>query len=902
MYLTLFRIFASLYPTDLRLEYGTEMELLLSNRLGEATGSVQRSRILALAIIDLIRDSTAARFSRDPRGRYHHIHSNRARTMIENLLQDLRFSLRSLSKTPGFTAIAVTTLALGIGANTAIFSVVRSVLLRPLPYANQDRIVSIWNARDDTDLSTYSKPTWLSEPELLDYRAAEALQEVAVYDYGDAIITGEQSPERVTAGVLEAGVLRILGVQPELGRWFDDEENLPGGNTSVILGHSIWENRLGADRSILGQSLIVNGRPRTIVGVMPASFRLPTDFADENKAQLFIPIELDRADPAGRGSHYLYGIGLLAEGASVDQASAQLESITQRLTDEGHYNPERGFRAFAMPIRRQIVGDVEPAMLILLGAVGFVLLIACTNVANLLLARTQARSREFALRNALGASGGRIAAQQLVESVVLATFGGLLGMLVSIGGLNSIAALNPQSIPRFNAVGVDGVVLGFTLVVSLLTGLLFGIVPAINAVKPDLVASLKEGTRGAGASRGADRLRKSLVISQVAFAVLLTTGGALMARSFWKLMSTDAGFRTERVMTMQLYLPSNDYQTGEQITRFYRQLLDRLRATPGMENVGLARNIPLNEEIGTWTITAEDVTPPPSGNFSGEWQVISAGYAEAMGVGLRSGRFFEDFDTEGQTPVAMVNARLAEAIWPDEEAVGKRFRLGGQDSERRLLTIVGVVENVRHNDLTKSAEPKFYVPFEQWTGNSGSSARRGMHVVAKAQTNPLALVGAVRSEVNALDSNLPLSQVQTYDDIRSRVMSESRLVMALLAGFAGLALLIAAIGVYGVISYSVVQRIPEIGVRLALGASAPAMLRMVIGQGLAVVAAGIVLGSVAAAALGRTLTSMLYQVEPLDPVTFSVVPLLLLLVAIVASVVPAVRAAGVDPMEALRYE
>src|SRR5687767_11928246 len=613
---------------------------------------------------------------------------------METLLQDVRYAVRRFHSNAGFTIIAVLTLALGIGANTAIFSVLRSVLLRPLPYAEPERVAMVWNSW------TGWEETWLSEPEVLEYRAgAPSIEHLAAYSTGTANITGEGEPERVASANLTANIFAALGVRTVVGRGFVEEEDRPGADPVAVLSYDLWQRRFGGT-NVLGRTVRINGAPRTVVGVLAPGVRLPLEFEAERPAEIWVPLQLNLDSLGARGSHYLYGVARLRAGVTLERANSELAAVTRGWVEDGTVPAEANFTAFARKIDDVVFGDVRPALLILGGAVGFVLLIACANVANLLLARGDGRRRELAIRASLGAARRRLVTQLLTESVLLALTGAVAGVLLAYLGLRGLVALNPIGIPRVGGVTIDVTVLGFTLLLAVATGLAFGVVPALQlsaGARRDaarMTALLKEGGRTT-VGRARHRFRQSLVIAELALSVVLVIGAGLLIRSFIELRRIELGYDPQDVLTLRLALPGTDYPEPKQVVGFYRELQRRVDALPGVQRAGFVRLLPLTGMIGDWSITIEGREPIPNENPHGDWQVVTPGYFEAMGLELVAGRFLEPGDHENGLPAVVINETMAKTYWPDGSALGRRFRQG--PPERPMFTIVGIVRDVRHN-------------------------------------------------------------------------------------------------------------------------------------------------------------------------------------------------------------
>ena len=815
---------------------------------------------------------------------------------MDTLLHDLRYATRSLLRSPGFALVAILTLALGIGANTTIFTVVRSVILRPLPYAEPDRIVMLWNSWTD------EPKIWLSEPEVLDYQGVSSLEDVAAYAVGEANLTGERDPERVPGAFMTANMLDVLGMQPMLGRGFTPDEAVSEGSQVVVLSHGLWQRRFGGDPGVVGQTIRINGEPNVVLGVMPPDFKLPLDFREARPAQLFVPLELS-ADDAGRGSRYLLAVSRLQPGATLSRARAELNAVVQSWKDKGLIDWAPEFAAVPVPVAEEVTGDVRPALLVLLAAVALVLLIACVNVANLLLARSDGRRREMAVRAAIGAGHGRILRQLLTESFLLALVGGAVGLAGAGVAVQTLVAIAPEGVPRVESLGLDAMVLGFSAAVVLLTGMIFGVVPALEAARPDLAGGLREGGRAATAGGTRQRFRRALVVAEIALSVLLVIGAGLLIRSFAELRNLPLGFQPDGVLTAQLALPSSDYPEESDVVAFYRELTERVQVIPGVERAAAVRLLPLAGEIGDWGIDIEGKAEPSDNTFNADLQIATPGYFEGMGIQLRRGRGIEETDRADALPIVVINRTMAERYFPGEDPIGQRLRLGGDEQGRPWMTVVGTVEDVRHNAVSEEARREMYLPHAQTPTSLGGAPRTLSLVIRTTGTgSPASIAARLREEVARMDPNLPLADVRPLEDIVSAALVQPRFTMVLLAAFAALALVLAAIGIYGVLSYAVAQRTQEIGIRMALGAERGRVLRMVLRQGMTVALLGVGVGLLGAWALARVLASQLYGISPSDPLTFAVVALILVAVALLASFIPARRATRVDPMVALRAD
>jgi len=814
---------------------------------------------------------------------------------LDQFRQDAAVGARALTRAPGFTSAAVLTLALGIGATATIFTVVNAVLLAPLPYAEPGRRVAIWNQWTGFD------KTWISEMEILDYRRlSRTLGEVAAWSSGQANLTGGGEPVRIGYAEVSTNTFRVLGAQALAGRTFADGEDRKGLDRVVVISHRLWQSYFGGEAGVVGRTLQLDGVTRTIVGIMPRGFQLPTDFGEDaaEPTQLWVPLYLDPTT-SDRGNHGYYAAAVLAPGATPAQASAELKAIAAEWTRQGLYPASDNFHSFAVPIEEDVRGAIRPVLLLLSAAVGLLLLIACANVANLLLVRAEGRQREIAVRAALGAAPRRIVAQLLTESFVLAILGMLGGVAIALVGARVIQAVDPTSLPKLGAVAVDARVLAVTALLGIATTMLFGLAPVARASRVHLTESLRDGAVSSTAGAHRHRLRGALVIAETALAVVLVTGAGLMIRSVDALQRVELGFDPANVLTMRVALPEASYEKPEQVVALYERLLARVRSLPGVRFAGVMRSLPLGATIGDWGLMIEGYTPPPGSNAKGDWQVVSAGAIEALGERLVRGRLITDADGADAPPVALINETMARTYWPGQDPIGRRIRQGGPS--RPFVTIVGIVGDVRHNGLEVAIKEKFYRPQAQFSASSGNAVRN-MNLVVKTAGDPMSLVGPIRAEVRALDPNLPIANIRTMDEVVAASMSQPRLAGSVLLLFASLALLLAAIGLYGVLAYVVSERQHEIGIRMAIGADAGDVRRSVLRQGLQLGAMGVVLGAGVSLGIGQLIRGLLHGVSPYDPTTFAVVAGMLLVVAALASWVPARRATRVDPIVALKAE
>lgn len=807
---------------------------------------------------------------------------------MEILWQDIRYGFRMLRKNPGFTAVAVLTLAFGIGANTTIFSVVYGVLLKPLPYSEPGQLVQLradWSG---------SPSTVIGSSTFIEVRAqSQSLACIAAYSGGDMTLTGAGSAQQVVAGAVTADFFPLLGVQPAWGRNFTREEDTPNGPKAAILGHGLWQSRFGGDTDVLGRTITLNEQSYTVVGILPARFQYPEPF------QLWIPLALGETGAAlasyGEGMILLKAIARLKPGVTLSQAQAELRTMAQR---EQPPRPDEAQVVSLVTLHEQVVGDVRGALLVLLGTVALVLLIACANVANLQLARAAARQREVAVRAALGAARWRIVRGLLTESVLLALAGGGLGLLLAFWGVRALGQWSGASLPSMHGIGIDTWVLAFTLGVSVITGLAFGLAPAVQAWRTDVNAALKEEGRGdTGGHR--NRLRHLLVVSEVALALVLLIGAGLLIKSFSRLMEVHPGFRTAGVLTFQVTLTGRE--SAPQIVNFVEQIVERVKALPGVQTAAATDSLPLTDLA---RIGVAEIEGRPPIDFSqverGEVTPVSrptvtCDYFHAMGISVKKGRPFTSQDARPPAGSVIVNEAFERHFFPDESAVGKRIRLMPGPAEARWQTVVGVVSDVRQSGLSRDVMPHVYSPdLEDMDG--------AMSFVVRVTGEPAGLISAVRAVVAEVEPNQALYNVMTMEQRLANTTTSRRLNTVLLGSFAAVALLLAVVGIYGVMSYAVTQRTREIGMRMALGARPGSVMRLVMGQGMRVVLIGAGLGLVGALALARVLRNLLFEVAPTDPATFVCVTLLLSAVALLACYVPARRAARIDPMEALRCE
>jgi putative ABC transport system permease protein len=806
---------------------------------------------------------------------------------METLIQDVRYGFRMLVKSPGFTAVAVLTLALGIGTNTAMFSVINSVLLRSLPFRDSNRVMVVWKTMPNGAPNAFSTPAFLEIRQ-----QGDLLAHLGAFSNISYNLAGKDLPERIAGGKVNFDLFPVLGVQPILGRTFAAEEDHPGAGHAVILSHALWETRFGAAHSILGSVMTLDGAPYTVVGVMPARFHVLSD-----KELFWVPLQLEvaNAQASARSVHWLFGFTRLAPGTSQNLAQSVLDAVASRLKAQDP-TAEGGFGAALQPVGDFVNGNVKPALLLLMGSVGFVMLIACSNVANLLLARGTIRRREISIRTALGAARMRVIRQLLTESVLLSAMGGALGLGLAWAAVKALVAVHPSSIPSVNTIAIDATVLAYTALLCGVVGILFGVAPALEGSRVNVSEALKEGARGS--SGGFGKHRVILVVTETALASILLIGAGLSLKSLWRAESVDPGFNPAGELTFRIAAPSQF--KGEQIPLFYQQVLERVRVLPGVQSAVLARNLPVSGTDPSMPIAIEGTPPPPSQvPVVTRFRAIGPDYFSSLQTSLLGGREFNEHDTTAAPKVAIVSESLAKLYWPKENALGKRLKpelTGGE-----WCTVVGVAADVRHWAADVDIEPTAYYPYTQ-VPEAFLPLLEGSMTVAVRSRNAGGLLSSIRAAVADVDKTVPIYDVKSMEEMVADSGSLRRFGMWLIGAFAALALTLAGLGIYGVMAYSVSQRTREIGIRIALGAQGWNVLRLIMEQGAKLALAGVVVGLVGAIALTRVMTSLLFGVSATDLGTFSVIPFIVLVLILVGCYIPARRATKLDPVVALREE
>jgi predicted permease len=822
---------------------------------------------------------------------------------MRTLIQDVRYAFRGLGRARGFAAVALLSLAIGIGANTAIFSIVNTLLLRPLPYKDADRLAILWNRSPGLGITE----DWFSTAQYFDIKTGHhGFEDVAIAIGGNENVTGDGEPERVGTIHVSSNLLPMLGVNADKGRLFVSSEDVKGSPGTAVLSYGFWVRRYGSDTQVIGKSLTIDGSTYQVIGILPGSFSLPREvlptLGGAEQAEILLPLPLASDAPQNRDHEDYNIVAKLKPGVSLQQAQAELNTITARLRRDypTNYPPNGGLTFGVVPLSEQVVGDSRTALFVLLFAVAFVLLIACANVANLQLSRALARQREIALRMAIGASRVRIARQLITESLLLSLFGGALGILLAFASLKWVRILGPGSIPRLDYITIDARVLLFTLLISIVSGTMFGLVPSLRISLIDIHSTLKEGGRASsdtGAMWGRGRsFRKSLVVSELALSALLLIGAALLIRSFANLQSVSPGFNAKNVLTLELTMNENKYRQAQFVLSTYKQIVEQLERLPGVKYVGAITSLPLSQMFAWGPITVEGRIPPPGENFiNADVRVVTGHYFEAMQIPLREGRLFNESDTKTSPPVGIVDEYMARELWPNQSPLGKRLHNGGITDKDPWITVVGVVGRIKHYTLDSDSRIAIYYPQTQFV-------TREMNVVVRTSGDPAALYSAARKEIQNVDRDLPIFHPVTMDQRVQESLARRRFSMLLLSLFAGLAVALAMIGIYGVVSYVVNQGTREIGIRLALGATPRAILHLVIGRGMALAIPGVIIGLLGSLVFTRVIRDLLFGVSPRDPLTFGVIPVLLVLVALLASYIPARRATLVDPTVSLRSE
>ena len=810
---------------------------------------------------------------------------------METLIKDIRYGIRGLRKRPGFTFVAVLTLALGIGANTAIFSVVNAVLLKPLAFKDPDRLVIVW---EDAAFAGFPRNT-PAPANYYDWKSQNrSFEDMAATASASFNLTGDGDPERVAAHRVSANFFPLLGVQPLLGRPFLQEEDRDGGNKVALLSYQLWQTRYGGAADVVNRNIQMNGEKYTVVGVMPAGFQ----FLDK-EVRLWVPMALEQEQQVNRGAHYLNVVARLKPDVSVTQAQADMSAL---MTNMAHDHPNEMFDgklgAVVLSLREQLVGDSRRPLLVLLVAVAFVLLIACANVAGLLLARAVSRRREIALRIALGASRSRVVRQLLTESLLLATAGGVLGAVLAWWSFGFLQKLVPEALTISTNLHLDLKVLLFAFLISLTTGVVFGLVPALQSAKVDLNETLKQSS---SRTTSTGRLRSSMIVFEVALSIVLLVGAGLLIQTLFHLFNQYSEMQPDRLLTMRTVLPRDTkYKEPAKRTAFYQQVLERVEHLPGVVSAGYSTSVPLGWKGGTSGFYPEGVKDPvPGMTYDANHRQVSSDYLQAMKIPLRQGRYLTRQDNEQSLPVVVVNETMARQYWPGQSAVGRRFKLGDPNEDLPWVEIVGVVGDVRQMGLDEAVKAEMYLPYQQ-VEQQPWFIPRDLAIRTSGETS--SLVGAVRQVIREIDPDQPISNVATMSDLLGEEAGQRRVGMIMLAAFSVLALLLASIGIYGVLAYFVTQHTNEIGVRLALGATPRNILLMIVKRGMGLTLLGISIGLAASFALTRLMTSLLFEVKAVDPLTFLFVPLLLAVAALLACSIPARRAMKVDPLVALRYE
>ncbi|MEM7585598.1 MAG: ABC transporter permease [Acidobacteriota bacterium] len=880
-----------LLPNRVEQEVADEMEHHLAMEIRErVAGGMEPAEARRTALIDF---GGVERFRAEAR-------DVRWGSGWDRLAQDTRYGLRTLRKNPGFAAVAMLTLALGIGASTAVFSLVNAVLMRPLPYGEPENALWIqtsWKGSPNASISP---------AEYLDYRdrLTDVFSAVGVYAFGALNLTGDGEPVRVKTAGLSAAALRALGVEPAIGRSFTESEDLAGAPV-LLLSDALWRQRFAAAPDVVGKELTVNGRRREVIGVMPPNFRLPENLLTGSPAQVLTPLGIDPARVEDRGSHFLSGVARVRDGVTRQQAVAALEALAIAFGREhpDAYTPDEQFMATAIPLEDQVRGPIQGPMRLLMATVAFVLLVTCANVASLVLARADHRERELALRSALGAGRGRLARQMMVESLLLGLAGGLLGVLVAFAVTRGLVAWMPFDLPWLADVGINRRVLLFACMLSLSVGWLFGLFPALGASQARLMEALKEGAKTSQGSMRSQGTRRLLAVGEIALALVLLSGAGLLGRSFGRLIDVDPGFQIRDVATTRINLPQAGYPSNGEVTTFFRELIPRLEALPGVEIAGAVTNLPLATRLGDMNFVIEGRPLPERANPpAADWQTVTPGYFETLGLTLLRGRAIAASDVSASTGVVVINETFAATHWPGGDPLGRRLRLGGRGTQPEVAEVIGVVRDVRHDSLTQRRKPQMYFAHEQFRFWNSGRAATSMSLAVRSSLSLEELRAGVRDTIWSLDASLPLADFRTMSDVRRLSIAVPRFLMSMVASFAGVAFLLAAIGIYGVMAYTVSKRTAEFGIRLALGARPQDLARMILLQGVRLTALGLSIGLASSLVMSHAISDLLYDVHPNDPATLLGVSLLLAIAACVACWRPAHRASRVDPVELLRTE
>ena len=800
---------------------------------------------------------------------------------MPGLRQDLKYGIRMLFKKPGFTAVVVLTLALSISSTTVVFSVVNALLLRSLPYSNPDQLINVWSVFKSNNKAYASAGNFREWQE-----RNQSFQHLAAYDLLKLNLTGGDRPEAIDVALVTANLFPLLGVQPVRGRVFQTEEEQPASNKVAVISDGLWQRRFGADAGVVGKSLVLDGDSYTIIGIMPPHFSFP------EKIEVWLPLSFVPEELADRSYNHLAVVGRLKPGIELRQAQAEMSALMDEQVRK-YPNENSGRSMRLVTFQQNLIGDIRMALWILSGAVFLVLLIACANIANLLMARATTRQKDVAIRIGLGAGRGRLIQQLLIESLLLSLLSGAIGLIFASGGLQILTTVGPTKIPRLNEVTIDGRVLAFTLVVSLLTGIIFGLIPALQATKPEINEWLKEGQRSASGGPGGKRARSWLVVTEMALALILLVGAGLLIKSFLMLWRVEPGFNPHNVLTMTISPSPPKYNTRRDLVGLCQRLREQLKSTPGVEAVGVVNQLPFSgRNLGLNFSVSGKPPSRPEDTASASFRLVSPGYLQAMGIPLKRGRDFNDYDTRDSTPVALINETLAKHYFTNEDPVGKQLNIEGQQAPREIVGIIGDVKQIK---LDAEGNPEIYVPFFQF-------AVPAMNIVVRTQTEPGSMTSAVLQQISRVDPDQPVFQVKTMDQYLGESMDQRRLSTVLLGIFAALALMLAAIGVYGMMSYLVSQQTREIGIRMALGARQLDIFKLVVRHGMWLCFLGIAFGVAAALFLTRVMTSSLYGISASDPLTYITISVLLAVIALLACIIPARRAIAVDPITALRYE